>query len=171
MFPLFLCFISSTPFIVFDKHIDETSGNVGAPITVRYAIHNYADSPISDLHLDDSGLPLEQWRFPKSASAVRWNSLPPGANVTYAFEAVPLIAGNLRMDASRLRYLSEGEKQLAFSAKVLFFLAKASMSIGAKDNLWSYGLVVVVALGAILLPLLIWLGTKPTVVPVKAKTN
>jgi hypothetical protein len=171
MLGLFLCLTASAPFIVFDKSTDDTSGKVGDPVTVLYTISNFGDVAVSDLHVDDSGIPLEQWRFPKSASGVRWSSLPPGANVTYAFEATPLIQGHLRMDSSRLRYLSEGEKKLAFSAKVIFFYAKASRSIGAKDNLWSYGIVVGASLASILVPFVIWLITRPKSAPVKVKPN
>jgi hypothetical protein len=159
--PLLLGFGLSTPFILFDKKVVEEKGKVGEPTHVEYRIYNLGDSAASDLHIDDSGIPLEQWDFPKSANNLKWNSLGPGENLTHFFRAKPLVAGNLRMGSSRLRYVSEGEKKIALSSQLFWFECQSTRSIGAKENLFGYSIVFAVAFASILVPFLLWLLTRP----------
>ncbi|OHT06282.1 hypothetical protein TRFO_25692 [Tritrichomonas foetus] len=170
MFSLFLIgFATCSPFIVFDKKILADEGKVNDPVHVIYRISNLGDTPATDLHIDDTGIPLEQWDFPKSANNLRWASIAPGQNITHIFEATPLIAGNLRMGASRLRFMADGQKKIALSSQAFWFEAKSTRSIGAKSNFASYAITVTASLLSIFVPFAIWFFTKPAVV--KPKTN
>jgi hypothetical protein len=160
MLALLLGLVSSSAFILFDKKVTEEHGKVGEPVHVVYRIFNLGDGPADNLHIDDSGIPLEQWEFPKSANNLRWTVLEPGRNVTYVFSAKPLTAGNLRMGASRLRYLSEGQKRIALSSQLFWFEARSTRSIGAKANLLGYSLVVGVAFLSIFVPFIFWILTR-----------
>ena len=152
--------VNATPFILFDKKLSEENGKVGEPVHVIYEIHNMGDSAASDLHIDDSGIPLEQWDFPKSANNLRWNLLEPGQNISHVFEATPRVAGNLRMGPSRLRFMTEGQKKIALSSQLFWFDAKSTRSIGAKSNLLGYGIVGAAAAASILVPFILWKATK-----------
>ncbi|KAH0793600.1 translocon-associated protein subunit beta [Histomonas meleagridis] len=169
---LFACLSFSTPFIMFDKKVSDDEGRVGEPVYVIYNIYNLGDTPITDLHIDDSGLIIDQWDFPKSASNLRWNVLEPGKNLSYVFTAKPLITGNLRMSSSRLRYVADGQKKIALSSQLFWFNSKSTHSIGAKANLLGYGITILIALGSILIPFFLWNLNKNTIeVPKKVKTN
>jgi hypothetical protein len=63
----FLSAVAATPFILFDKKTSDDFGKVGDPIHGIYKIVNLGDTPATNLHIDDAGVPLEQWEFPKSA--------------------------------------------------------------------------------------------------------
>jgi hypothetical protein len=172
MWALILSLSRSAAFVVFDKKVESMAGKVGEPVSVLYNVYNYGDSLITDLHVDDAGIPLEQWNFSKSAKDIRWNSLSPHTNLSFAFEATPLIAGNLRMGSSRLRYLSEGERKIAYSSQVFWFHTKGTRSIGAKSNLAGYAIVIGASLASIFIPLLVWTAAKPKASPApKLKTN
>lgn len=165
-------FAQCSPFIVFDKKIIESDGKVNDPVHVLYRIFNLGDSPATELRIDDSGIPLEQWDFPPSANELRWNSIGPGENITHIFEVKPLTSGSLRMGSSRLRYHADGQNKIALSTQVFWFDAKSTRSIGAKGNIQGYLLVVGVAAASVFLPLLIWLFTRTTKAPAqKTKTN
>ena len=127
---LLASFAQCSPFLVFDKKIIESDGKVNNPVHVLYRIFNLGDSPATNLHIDDSGIPLEQWDFPAAANDLRWNSIGPGENISHIFEAKPLID------------------------------SKSTRSIGAKGNLKGYLLVLAVAAASVFLPLLIWLFTR-----------
>jgi len=148
--------VNAGPFIVFDKKVTDESGKVGRPVHVFYQLFNVGDSAATDLRIDDSGIPLEQWEFSKSASNLRWNSLAPGQNITHIFEVTPLVSGSLRMGASRLRYMADGQKKIALSSQVFWFEAKSTRSIGAKGNIRGYGIVVGAALVSVFVPFLLW---------------
>ena len=157
---LLLSAARATPFILFDKKLSEENGKVGEPVHVVYQIVNLGDSPATDLHIDDSGIPLEQWEFPKSANNLRWSVLAPGANITHVFKATPLVAGNLRMGPSRLRFMTEGQKRIALSSQLFWFDARSTRSIGAKSNLVGYAIVIGASLASIFIPFFIWTATK-----------
>jgi hypothetical protein len=161
--------VSSSAFILFDKKVTEDQGKVGEPVHVVYRIFNLGDGPADSLRIDDSGIPLDQWDFPKSASSLRWATLAPGQNLTYVFTVKPLIAGNLRMGSSRLRYLSDGEKKVALSSQLFWFEARSTRSIGAKANLLAYFVVVGVAFLSIFVPFILWMLTRQTPVVKAAK--
>ena len=168
---LFASFAQSAPFIVFDKKISETESKVNEKVHVLYRIFNLGDSTATDLHIDDSGIPLEQWEFPASASDLRWDSLAPGENITHIFEATPLTAGNLRMGSSRLRYHAEGQNKIALSTQVFWFESRSTRSIGAKGNIQGYFFVVGIAAASVFVPLLLWFLTKSSAPVQKSKTN
>lgn len=157
----------AAPFILFDKKVSEESGKVGEPVHVIYQIVNLGDTPATDLHIDDSGIPLEQWDFPKSVNNLRWSSLAPGQNVTHIFEATPLVPGNLRMGASRLRFMTEGQKRIALSSQQFWFDSRATRSIGAKSNLIGYAIVVGASLASIFIPFVLWTATRVSAKPKK----
>jgi hypothetical protein len=164
--------ISSSPFILFDKKVEDNEGRVGEPLHVTFAILNLGDSLATNLHIDDAGIPLEQWEVPRSASDLRWSSLAPGSNVTHVFAVVPRIAGHLRQGSARLRYVAEGEKKIAMSSQLFWFESRSTRSIGAKANLSGYALVVGLAFGSVLLPFALWWTQKPAPAPVaKPKTT
>lgn len=168
MFALFLLHAASaTPFILFDKKLSDENGKVGEPVHVIYQIHNLGDAPASDLHIDDSGIPLEQWDFPQSANNLRWNVIEPGQNITHIFEATPRVAGNLRMGSSRLRFVTDGQKKIALSSQLFWFDSKSTRSIGAKSNLIGYAIVVAASVSSILVPFFVWSLTKVSAKPKK----
>lgn len=167
---LFSFFAQSAPFIIFDKKIAEDTGKVNDPVHVTYRIINLGDSPATNLHIDDNGIPLEQWEYPECSNNLRWNSLAPGQNITHIFQVRPLVAGNLRMGTSRLRYNADGQKKIALSTQVFWFEARSTRSIGAKDNLVGYLITIAISAAAIFVPLLIWLFVKPKS-GAKPKTN
>jgi hypothetical protein len=172
MFLVLLPLGLSRTFVVFDKKLTAMQSKVGDPVTVLYNVYNFGDTRLTDLRVDDSGIPLELWNFPKSANNVRWSALDPGTNLSFAFPATPLIPGMLRMESARLKYLVEGEKRIAYSSKPVYFFSKATRSIGARANLLPYAAVVGASLAAILFPLLLWILTRPkAVAPGKTKTN
>lgn len=168
---LLASFAQCSPFIVFDKKIIEKEGKVNNPVHVLYRIFNLGDSPATDLHVDDSGIPLEQWDFPAAASDLRWNTIGPGENISHIFEVKPLTSGSLRMGSSRLRYHADGQNKIALSTQIFWFESKSTRSIGAKGNMKGYLLVLAVSAAAIFLPLLIWLITRVKVPAQKQKTN
>ena len=170
MFALLLAFSQAVPFLLFDKSVVEEGGKVGEPVHVMYHIFNLGDTPATNLHIDDSGIPLEQWEFPKSANNLRWNAIGPGENLTHIFEAVPLVPGNLRMGASRLRFMTEGQKKIALSSQLFWFESKSTRSIGAKSNLPGYALVLGSSLASIFVPLVLWKMTAVKT-PAKKKNN
>ena len=168
---LLASFAQCSPFLVFDKKIIESDGKVNNPVHVLYRIFNLGDSPATNLHIDDSGIPLEQWDFPAAANDLRWNSIGPGENISHIFEVKPLISGSLRMGSSRLRYHADGQNKIALSTQVFWFDSKSTRSIGAKGNMKGYLLVLAVSAASIFLPLLIWLITRNTKTAQKTKTN
>jgi hypothetical protein len=129
---------------------------------VIFTVLNLGDAPATNLHIDDLGIPLEQWNFPKSASDLRWSTLAPGSNLTHVFQAKPRIAGSLRQASARLRYVFDGEKKIVMSSQVFWFESRSTRSIGAKSNLSGYALVVGLAFGSVILPFAIWWTQKPT---------
>jgi hypothetical protein len=157
--------------VVFDKKVGADQSKVGEPVTVLYNVYNFGDSRLTDLHVDDPGIPLEHWNFPKSAKDVRWSALEAGANLSFAFTATPLIPGMLRMDPARLRFMAEGEKKVAYSTRPVYFFSKGTRSIGAKENLLSYGAVIGASLASVVLPFLAWLLARPAAASSKPKTN
>lgn len=167
----FASFAQCSSFVVFDKKIIEKDGKVNNPVHVLYRIFNLGDTPATDLHIDDSGIPLEQWDFQAAASDLRWNSIAPGENISHIFEAKPLISGSLRMGSSRLRYHADGQNKIALSTQVFWFDSKSTRSIGAKGNMKGYLLVLALSAVAIFLPLLIWVIVRPSKTAQKAKTN
>ena len=173
MLAVFSCLALSSPFVMFDKKITAEEGKVGDPIHVIYNIYNLGDSPITDLHIDDSGITRDQWDFPKSASNLRWNVLEPGKNISYIFTIKPIMTGNLRMSSSRLRYISDGQKKIAFSTQLFWFNSKSVHSIGAKGNLIGYAITLAAATASILLPFLLWKLNQNhiEIVPKKVKKN
>jgi hypothetical protein len=152
---------AAAPFIVFDKKLSEDTGKVGNPLHMTFTVLNLGDASASNLHVDDAGIPLEQWNFPKSASDLRWTILEPGANITHVFHVRPRIAGNLRQTSARLRYVSDGEKKIVMSSQVFWFESRSTRSIGAKSNLSGYALVVGLAFGSVILPFVMWWTQKP----------
>jgi hypothetical protein len=174
MVPAFLWLLGAacaSPFILFDKKTSDDFGKVNEPIHGIYTIVNLGDSPATSLHIDDAGIPLEQWEFPKSAGNLRWSTLGPGENITHIFKLVPLVAGSIRQGASRLRYVADGEKKIALSSQVIWFEARSVRSIGAKSNLRGYSIVIGCAIGSVFLPFLIWRIQKPRASAHKPKTN
>jgi hypothetical protein len=162
--PWFFASVLSSPFILFDKKTSDDSGKVGESLHGVYTIVNLGDSPATNLHVDDAGIPLEQWDFPKSAGNIRWSSIAPGENITHVFKLTPLVAGTLRQGSSRLRYVADGEKKIALSSQVLWFEARSVRSIGAKSNLRDYLIVVAFAVASVFLPFVIWRFKKPAAV-------
>jgi hypothetical protein len=162
---------AASAFVVFDKKVSDDAGKVNEPLHEIYRIINLGDSPATALRIDDAGIPLEQWAFPRSAGNLRWAALAPGENITHIFRITPLIPGHLRQGPARLRYVADGEKRIALSSQVLWFESRAVRSIGAKSNLRSYSAVVGFALGAVLLPYLVWRLKRaaPSVVKAAAK--
>jgi len=161
--------VASAPYVLFDKKVSEEYGKVGNPVHVTYRVLNLGDSAVTNLHIDDAGIPLEQWQFPKSAGDLRWSSLEAHSNVTHVFLAVPRIAGNLRQGSARLRYVSDGEKKIALSSNVLWFESRSTRTFGAKDNLLRYGIVLGLAFASVLIPFGIWWLQKPAAPVAKPK--
>lgn len=167
---LFSCLTQSAPFIIFDKKIVEESSKVNEPVHVMYRILNLGDSPAMNLHIDDNGIPLEQWDFPEPSNNLRWNTIAPGQNITHIFKVRPVISGNLRMGSSRLRYTADGQKKIALSTQIFWFESRSTHSIGAKDNLQGYLITVSISALAIFVPLFVWLIVKPSK-KIKSKPN
>ncbi|OHT12368.1 hypothetical protein TRFO_17851 [Tritrichomonas foetus] len=167
---LFASLAQCTPFIVFDKKILADDGKINEPVHVMYRIYNLGDSPAHDLHIDDAGIPLEQWDFPKSANNLHWSTLNAGGNITHIFDVKPLIAGNLRMGSSRLRFTADGQKKIALSSQAFWFESRSTRSIGARDNFRGYAITVLAALAAIFVPFVMWLVTKTSAPAQKSKT-
>lgn len=167
---LFAALVCAEPFIVFDKVIAEEDAKVNSPVHVIYRILNTGDSVATNLNIDDAGIPREQWEYPTEADHLKWSQLAPGENITHIFEAVPLIAGSLRMSASRLHYVADGQKKLAFSSQLFWFEAKSTRSIGAKSNLLAYGCIIGASVVLIFVPLLLWFIVKPATKPAQAKS-
>ncbi|KAH0791607.1 translocon-associated protein subunit beta [Histomonas meleagridis] len=169
---LLACLASSAPFIMFDKKVTDDEGRIGEPVHVLYNIYNLGDTEITDLHIDDSGITRDQWDFPKSANNLRWNVLEPGKNISYVFTIKPIISGNLRLGSSRLRYVADGQKRIAFSSQLFWFNSKSTHSIGAKSNLIGYGITILAALASVFIPYFLWMMNKNEVdVPKKVKAN
>jgi hypothetical protein len=161
----------ASPFIVFDKKLSDDTGKVNEPLYELYVVLNLGDTPATNLHIDDAGIPLEQWDYKKSAGNLRWSSLAPGENITHVFKVTPLVPGNLRQGSARLRYVADGEKKVALSSQVIWFDAHSVRSIGAKSNLRPYSAVVGFAFASIFLPYLIWRIQKPSGEAPKLKTT
>ena len=173
MFALLLAsLVNSAPFIMFDKKVAVEEGRIGEPVHVLYNIYNLGDTAITDLHIDDSGITRDQWEFPKSANNLRWNILEPGKNISYVFTIKPIIAGNLRLGSSRLRYVADGQKKIAFSSQLFWFNSRSTHSIGAKSNLIGYAITLLAALVSIFVPFLLWMLNKnEVIVQKKVKAN
>jgi hypothetical protein len=155
----------ASSFILFDKRLTADAGKVGVPLHAILSIHNLGDSPARNLHVDDAGIPLEQWHYPRSADDIRWSVLPPRANVTHIFAVRPAVAGGLRQGAARLRYVADGQKRIAMSSQVVWFEARAARSIGAGANLGAYAVVIGLALASVFIPFCIWRTQTPRARP------
>jgi uncharacterized repeat protein (TIGR01451 family) len=162
MLSIFVLHVATAiPFIVFDKKLSDDTAKVGDTVHMILTVLNLGDAAASNLHIDDVGIPLEQWNFRKSAGDLRWSSLEPGANISHVFHVTPKIAGNLRQASARLRYVSDGEKKIVMSSQVFWFESRSTRSIGAKSNLSGYAIVVGLAFASVSFPFAIWWTQKP----------
>jgi hypothetical protein len=155
----------ASSFILFDKRLAADTGRVASSLHMIMRIHNVGDSPAVNLHVDDAGIPLEQWHYPQSANDLRWSSLPPRANVTAVFPVRPAVAGNLRQGPARLRYVADGQKKIALSSQVFWFEAGATSSIGANANLTGYAIVIGLAFASVFVPFCFWWTQRPRAKP------
>ena len=170
---LFACFAScdDAPFLIFDKKVVEEYGKVNEPVHLMYQIFNTGSAAATDIHVDDAGIPLEQWEFNEAASNLRWDTIEAGQNVTHVFEVKPLVTGNLRMTPSRLTYFFNGQKKIILSAPIFWWESRSSRSIGAKGNLQGYALTIVISLALIFIPYLMWILNKTKPAAQKPKSN
>lgn len=158
---IFCAFVKSAPFLLFDKKVEKENVKIGIPVHVTYTITNLGDKAATDLSIQDSAFPAENWDVPSAASNLKWNIIEPGQTITHIFQVRPLVEGQLRVGSTRLDYVADGNEKIALSTQIFFFESLPTRSIGASSNLLNYTIVISIAFALIIIPFLLWILVKP----------